>query len=274
MWFTGNNVPGLVGRITLPPLVRDMAADTITTTSARLRGKVRANSQATEYSFEYGTTTAYGNETPEAYAGQRLRPERGERRGRRASSRGTKYHYRLVAENDAGETEGADRTFTTESLPASLDRADPCRARADARFRQDGRGRARGHASREGAGRRLGDDGAGRRDAVGATFDTRPGAVSLTSAGCRGNTQTGSFGGGLFTLRQPRKACGRVDVYLRGGRFAGCPRAGAKRRARGGVGRVPASRRAGCASSGAATAAAASARTGATARRRCAAPAG
>ena len=55
---------------------------------------------------------------------------------------------------------------------------------------------------------------------LGATFDTRHGAVSLTSAGCRGNTQTGRFGGGLFTLRQPRAACGRVDVYLRGGRFS------------------------------------------------------
>jgi hypothetical protein len=57
-----------------------------------------------------------------------------------------------------------------------------------------------------------------------ATFDARDGAVSLTSAGCRGNTQTGRFGGGVFTLRQPRAACGLVDVYLRGGRFSGCPR--------------------------------------------------
>ena len=69
---------------------------------------------------------------------------------------------------------------------------------------------------------------------VGTTFDTRRGAVSLTTAGCRGGKQTGRFGGGLFMLRQPRAACGRVDVYLRGGRFSGCPRVGARRRARGG----------------------------------------
>ena len=116
MWFTGNNDPGRIGRITLPPLVRDVAADQITTTSARLRGKVRANSQATEYSFEWGPTTGYGNETSTVYAGssydlnvvmatvQGLEPA-------------TKYHYRLVAENDAGETKGADRTFITEAKP-------------------------------------------------------------------------------------------------------------------------------------------------------------
>jgi hypothetical protein len=63
---------------------------------------------------------------------------------------------------------------------------------------------------------------------VGATFDTRRGAVSLTTAGCRGGRQTGRFGGGLFTLRQPRKACGRVDVYLRGGSFRACGHAGAR----------------------------------------------
>ncbi len=29
----------------------------------------------------------------------------------------------------------------------------------------------------------------------------------------------------MFSVRQPRKACGRVDVYLRGGSFASCGRA-------------------------------------------------
>jgi hypothetical protein len=116
MWFTGNNVQGHVGRITLPPLVRDLTADQIAITSARLRGKVRPNSQATEYHFEYGLTDAYDAKTPGAYAGSGydlltvtaavdgLAP-------------GTKYHYRLVASNDAGTTEGADRTFTTQPAP-------------------------------------------------------------------------------------------------------------------------------------------------------------
>jgi hypothetical protein len=66
--------------------------------------------------------------------------------------------------------------------------------------------------------------------------------VSLTSAGCRGTRQTGTFGGGLFQLRQPRGACGRVDVYLRGGSFRSCARP-ARRQARGGVSAVASRRR-------------------------------
>ena len=52
--------PGRVARITLPPLVKDMAADLVGTSSARLRGRVRPNSQATAYHFEYSPTPDYG----------------------------------------------------------------------------------------------------------------------------------------------------------------------------------------------------------------------
>ena len=237
MWFTGKNIPGLVGRITLPPLVRDMAADSITTTSARLRGKVRANSQATEYRFEYGATTAYGNETKEAYVGsgydlntvtaaiEGLQP-------------GTKYHYRLVAENDAGETKGLDRVFATESLPAETSEKPVEQPPVVPEVPDFGKtvvvepeGTVR--VRTPGGGWETMEPGA--EMPLVATYDTRQGAVSVTSAGCLGNTQTGRFGGGLFTLRQPAEACGRVDVYLRGGRFASCPRVGARRRARSGA---------------------------------------
>jgi streptogramin lyase len=236
MWFTGNNIPGLVGRITLPPLVRDMPADTITTTSARLRGKLRANSQATDYSFEYGTTTAYGEETPQGYAGsgydlntvsaavEGLQP-------------GTKYHFRLVAENDAGETKGPDRTFATEPLPAETS-SEPVNEPEPAETKEPEFGESvvvepEGTVKVKTPGGDWQTMDPLAEMPVGTAFDTRRGAVSVTTAGCRGNRQTGRFGGGLFILRQPRAACGRVDVYLRGGRFAGCPRV-RTRRARGG----------------------------------------
>ena len=68
---------------------------------------------------------------------------------------------------------------------------------------------------------------------VGVALDTRRGSVNLKSAGCRGGVQTGTFGGGVFSVRQPRSGCGRVDVYLRGGSFKRCARlprhAGARR---------------------------------------------
>jgi streptogramin lyase len=234
MWFTGSNTPGFVGRITLPPLVRDMTADSITTTTARLRGKVRSNSQATEYSFEYGETTSYGNETPETYAGSGydLNQVMADVKGLAPA---TQYHFRLVAENDAGETKGPDRTFTTESIPAGPSnepKEEPAVPVPDfgktVVVEPEGTVRVKA----PGGGWETMDP--GEEMPLAATFDTRQGAVSLTSAGCRGNTQTGRFGGGLFTLRQPRSGCGRVDVYLRGGRFSACPRPAVRRRARGG----------------------------------------
>ena len=66
MWFTQNALLGRVARITLPPVLRGLAADNLATTSARLRGSVRPNSQATDYNFEYGKTISYGTSTPTA----------------------------------------------------------------------------------------------------------------------------------------------------------------------------------------------------------------
>ena len=238
MWFTANNVQGNVGRITLPPLVRDLAADQIAMTSARLRGKVRPNSQATQYHFEYGPTDAYGTTTPDAYAGSGydlltvtaavdgLAP-------------GTNYHYRLVASNDAGTTEGPDRTFQTELAPqAGPSETEP--EKAEPEFAKsvvvepEGTVRVK---TPQGEWESLG---AGTEVPVGAMLDTRRGQVALSSRGCHGGTQTGRFGGGIFSVRQPRSGCGRVDVYLRGGSFKSCPRLTARHRR----GRVAAASRA------------------------------
>jgi streptogramin lyase len=236
MWFTGNNTPGMVGRITLPPLVRELTADLITTTSARLRGKVRANSQATEYRFEYGRTTAYGSETPSAYAGSAydlgvvmatidgLEP-------------GTEYHFRVVAENDSGETKGPDRAFTTESLPVDAAAEGPTGPPAkEPEFAKRVVVEPEGTVRVKTPG---GDWKVLAADAelpVGVALDTRRGHVALSSEGCQGGTQTGTFGGGVFSVRQPRAGCGRVDVYLRGGNFKQC-----RHRAAGHRGRVSAS---------------------------------
>jgi streptogramin lyase len=228
MWFTGNNIPGKVGRITLPPLVRDLAADQIATSSARLRAKVRPNSQATQYHFEYGLTDAYDAKTPAAYAGSGydlltvtaavdgLLPA-------------TKYHYRLVASNDAGTTEGPDRVLETLPLPPA-EPAENEPAKAEPEFAKsvvvepEGTVRVK---TPQGEWESLGD---GAEVPLGTMLDTRRGQVALSSEGCHGGTQTGRFGGGLFSVRQPRSGCGRVDVYLRGGNFKSCPRLTARHR--------------------------------------------
>src|SRR5215213_6984249 len=88
-------------------------ANTITQTSAKLNGTVKPNNEATTWHFEFGTTTAYGTNTPEqgpiapgsgmtnvAFDVGGLGP-------------GTLYHYRLVATNPSGSIAGKDKTFTT-----------------------------------------------------------------------------------------------------------------------------------------------------------------
>jgi hypothetical protein len=107
--FTTDPAPPAVGAVT--------TADAEDTTAV-LTGRVNPNSQATTYWFEYGTTDSYGSQTSPGNAGSGgdsvvvseqisgLQP-------------GTTYHYRLVAENASGRTEGADHTFTTRSTAAA-----------------------------------------------------------------------------------------------------------------------------------------------------------
>jgi virginiamycin B lyase len=223
MWFTGNNSPGRVARITLPPLVKELAPDQIGTASARLRGRVRPNSQATSYHFEYGPTMDYGMSTGTAYAGssydlmQVLATVDG-------LAPATKYHYRVVAENDAGVTTGPDRVFATAALPVTEPPpVAPPPAKPKPEFAKtivaDGEGVR--FKTPGGTWQDLPD---GAELPVGVALDARRGSVDLMSAGCRGGVQTGTFGGGVFAVRQPRSGCGRVDVYLRGGSFKRCAR--------------------------------------------------
>jgi hypothetical protein len=96
----------------------DGTAATISTEEATLRGTIDPENQAvTDYHFEWGTTQSYGETTPSASlpAGK----------GPVAVSAlldsltpGATYHYRLVATNANGTTQGPDSTFTTyASLP-------------------------------------------------------------------------------------------------------------------------------------------------------------
>ena len=241
MWFTGNNLPGRLARVTLPPLVRDVAADEIGPASARLRGKVRPNSQATDYHFEWGLTEDYGNTTETAYAGSSYDLDHvfAEVEGLAPQ---TKYHYRVVAENDAGTTIGPGRIFKTAALPvpeiavAPEPRPDPT-PQSDPRpeFTKTIVADPEGDVRFKAPGGRWQELGAGEELPMGVALDARRGKVNLRTAGCKGGLQNGVFGGGVFSVRQPRSGCGRVDVYLRGGSFAACGRVARRARVRGAV---------------------------------------
>ena len=109
----------------LPALAADPSAPVVTTgaaggigaKTATLNGTVNASGASTIYWFEYGTTTSYGLQTGThgAGSGTSARPVSAHIFGLVA---GTTYHFRLVAQNSAGTTDGQDQTFTTSAANA------------------------------------------------------------------------------------------------------------------------------------------------------------
>jgi hypothetical protein len=95
------------------PAVEVLDAELVSSTTATLTGRVSTNGAKTTAKFDYGPSTDYGTSTAdEPLDGpdpvdvsvdiDNLSP-------------GTEYHFRLVATNSVGQTEGSDVTFTTAS---------------------------------------------------------------------------------------------------------------------------------------------------------------
>src|SRR5262249_3750483 len=122
----GENTTGISpGKVlsfeTLPavPGLATTAATDVTEEGFTLNGEFDGTGEDTTYFFEYGPTTAYGQEPPAPPASV------GSPTGVTPVSHPvteflgyTTYHYRLVAENAVGETRGQDMEVTT--LPAPL----------------------------------------------------------------------------------------------------------------------------------------------------------
>ncbi|HEY5976914.1 MAG TPA: hypothetical protein VIT85_03570 [Solirubrobacterales bacterium] len=99
--------------------VHTLAATDLSQESVTLHGDFTGNGEPTDYFFEWGPSTDYGNVTatpPGESAGSPT--------GLKEVSTiltdfegFTTYHYRLVASNSLGVTKGADMTFTTEPAP-------------------------------------------------------------------------------------------------------------------------------------------------------------
>jgi hypothetical protein len=98
------------------PTAETLEATDLTSTSATLNGIVNANSFLTNVTFEYGTTTSYGQE---------VSPEQGQVTGNEGTNVsaaltgitcGIEYHYRVKAENSYGISYGSDKTIKTGLL--------------------------------------------------------------------------------------------------------------------------------------------------------------
>ena len=94
------------------PTVVTGAPSAVATKSATLTGTVTANGAPTTFSFQYGTTTSYGSQTPTRNAGGGSNPVNVTATPSGLTP-GTLYHYRLTATSSSGTTSGSDQTFTT-----------------------------------------------------------------------------------------------------------------------------------------------------------------
>ncbi|HEX4718799.1 MAG TPA: hypothetical protein VH300_09745 [Thermoleophilaceae bacterium] len=116
VWFVEPHNPAALGRITIPPALSNSAKSDMTDTTATVSADIGAHAQPTQFWVDYGLTTAYGSETPHKAAGS------GDTVATFSTmlsglAPGTKYHFQVVASNDAGTTWGPDKTFTTAATP-------------------------------------------------------------------------------------------------------------------------------------------------------------
>jgi len=117
----GTNV-GVVREFTTPPAVEALSTgpvQSLTPTAATLTGTLTPGGIDAHYDFEWGLTTSYGNTSPappgtDAGTGEEPVAAMTALSGLAPN---TTYHYRLIATNSFGETEGEDVKFTTSGPP-------------------------------------------------------------------------------------------------------------------------------------------------------------
>jgi len=98
-----------------PPSVSTGGASAVTSTTATLNGVVGPNGRSTSYWFQYGTSGAYGAQTPLTSAGSDSSTHAVS--AVLSGLPATTYHVRLIATNGYSTQYGGDATFTTLPLP-------------------------------------------------------------------------------------------------------------------------------------------------------------
>lgn len=96
-----------------PPTVTTLAASNIFTTTAVLNGTVNPNWLPATVTFEYGTTTSYGQSVSYTYNPLSGSNPVNVSEGISGLSPHVLYHFRVKAQNDLGAVYGSDQTFTT-----------------------------------------------------------------------------------------------------------------------------------------------------------------
>ena len=107
------------GPPTAPTVGNELTAE-VSTSEAKLGALIDPGGINTTYSFEYGTTEAYGHTTPfpDGNVGEGV-ASRTVWASANGLAQGTTYHYRVVANNELGTSYGQDETFTTGTSEAA-----------------------------------------------------------------------------------------------------------------------------------------------------------
>jgi DNA-binding beta-propeller fold protein YncE len=123
----GGTSSGSIRELETPPAVEGLQTgpvEDLAPESATLTGSLKRGGLETHYEFQYGTSVAYGADSPEPPEEVPAGKEEKEEKQLKALATAvaglqpnTLYHYRLVAQNSYGKTYGADETFTTSGPP-------------------------------------------------------------------------------------------------------------------------------------------------------------
>jgi hypothetical protein len=106
--------------VTEPPTIEAESFSSVFSHSATLSASVNPRGSATEYHFEYGTSTAYGTSTPATSIGAGQEAVLVQSQLSDALQPETTYHFRVVAVNAGNETtRGGDMSFATFPLGGS-----------------------------------------------------------------------------------------------------------------------------------------------------------
>jgi DNA-binding beta-propeller fold protein YncE len=120
-----------------PPILSAEQTVSVVYTEASLKALVNPEGLSTTYHFEYGPDTSYGKSTPEIAIGSD-RKEHAALADLEGLAPDTSYHWRIVAINQSGATEGEDHLFTTYRLfVPKVDCANQAFRSADAAFLPD-----------------------------------------------------------------------------------------------------------------------------------------
>jgi DNA-binding beta-propeller fold protein YncE len=102
-------------KVALPVLIEGESATAVTPESATLNVTINAEGSATDFHYEFGLSTEYGESAPASGEIEAGEAEVSEPHSIAIENllAGTTYHYRVVAHNEFGTVDGPDCVFTT-----------------------------------------------------------------------------------------------------------------------------------------------------------------